>query len=336
MAHSVESKTTSNPANLLRDKLTAAERELVQLNGNNAEGYLIRLDEIEALFERIEMDNADLRPEQVRWDTLIAQLSSKPEPLAAAAAKAGGLATLRAKHPPADSFWWHVDAEVRSRRLRATRRVIVTLVTLVVVVVGGYQLINFVFPPNAEAVRMLGVSNDIEQLTVEGQWAEALTLVKAVQEEIPNNPELFLWEVVLSKQLGLDAEAEEALATAKTLLPNNEPELLSQLGNYYLQINDIENAAAVSENALASAGENPQVTFLAANVAERQNDVATAIDYFERTFELAEDDFPSLAVTARFRLGILLQSAPAMVPDPPITPTLTITDTAFLMQPLTP
>ena len=336
MAYSVETKTTSNPANLLRDELSQAERLLVQLSGANAEAYLVRLDRIEELFDNLDGGELDLRSEHVRWESLLNSLSSQPEPLAAAASKAGGLVKLRANHPPAESFWWHVDAEVTRRRLNGARRLITTLVTLVVVLVGGYWLINAIFPPNPEAVRMLGVNSDIEQFVQTGQWAEALAVVKDAQTELPEEVELLLWAIVLSKQLGLDEEADDALAYAKDLVPDNLPELLSQLGTYYLQVGDVENATLVGQDVFALAPDNPLVTFLLANIAEQINDVATAIDMFERTFALAEEDNPQLAVIARVRMGNLLQRAPSIPQPTPITATVPISGSAMLIEPLSP
>lgn len=335
MAHAVETKTTSNPANGLRDALSKAERQLVQLSGDNAEEYLVRLDQIEKLFDQLDGGGLDLRPERVRWESLIARLSSQPEPLAAAAAKAGGLPKLRAKHPPAESFWWHVDAEVMRRRLNTARRLLISIIMLVVVFGGGYWLLNTLFPPNPDAVRMLNVNSDIDPLLMEGQWEAALTIVEVAQEDLPNEAELFLWEVVLATQLGRTEQADQALVRAQALLPDRLPELWVQLGNQYLQIGDVANATAAAEEASALAPDNPQVTFLLANIAEQTNDIATAIEMFERTFTLAEDDNPQLAVIARVRLGNLLQRAPSMEPTAPITETVPLTDSAMLPAPAT-
>lgn len=335
MAHAVETKTTSNQANLLRDALSQAERQLVQLDGDNAEEYLVRLDRIEELFDQFDGVGIDLRSERVRWQSLISRLSSQPGPLAAAAAKAGGMAKLRAKHPPAESFWWHVDAEVARRRLDSARRLVITLVTLVVVLGGGYWLLNTLFPPNPDAVRMLNLNSDIDPLLMEGEWEEALAVVKAAQVDLPNEPELFLWEVVLATQLGRHDEADEALARAQELLPDTLPELWVQLGNTYLQVGDVTNATAAAAAANALAPDNPQVTFLLANIAEQTNDITTAIELFERTFTLAEDDNPQLAVIARIRMGNLLQRAPAMEQTAPITETVPITDSVMVSPAVT-
>lgn len=336
MAYSVDSKS-NNPANALRDALERAEREIVQLDGShggkNAETYLLLLDEIERYFEELDSDTLDLRPEQVRWDSLLSRLNSRPQPLAAAAAKAGGMAKLRAKHPPAESFWWHLDTEVRRRRLQTTRRVVTTLTIIFVVVIGGYWAINLIFPPNPEAVRMIETTAELEPLIIEGAWEDALALVEARQAELPNEPELPLWEIVFARQLGNEARMEAALARAKELLPDRLSDLWVQLGTLYLQIGDLDGADEAAAEAFALTPENPQVTFLLGNIAEARDDIPTAIAMFEETFDLAEDDNPQLAVIARVRMGNLLQRAPSLSLDQPLTDTAVLTATTPFTTP---
>ncbi|HRW09633.1 MAG TPA: tetratricopeptide repeat protein [Caldilineaceae bacterium] len=335
MAYSVESKS-NNPANALRNALDQAERRIVQLNRDNVEDFLVLLDQIEHFFETIDTGDIDLRSEAVRWRSLLSRLNSKPQPLAAAAARAGGMATLRTKHPPADSFWWHLDAEVTKRRLQAARRAVTTLVILLVVVVGGYYLINAIFPPNPEAVRMLEVTSQLDELIASQQWEEALTLVKETQAELPNEVELVLWEVVFTNELGDTERAAAAWQRAQEMLPDQEAMLLVQLGTFYLQAGDLARAATTGNDAYALAPENPQVTFLLGNVAEAREDLPTAIAMFEKTYDLAEADNPQLAVIARVRLGNLLQRAPSILPSAPVTSSAALTNTTTLTVPLTP
>ncbi|MCB0064748.1 MAG: tetratricopeptide repeat protein, partial [Caldilineaceae bacterium] len=311
MAHSVESKS-NNPANALRSALDLAERRIVQLTKENVEAFLVLLDQIETYFATMDTGEIDLRPEEVRWQSLLNRLDSKPQPLAAAAARAGGMAKLRANHPPAESFWWHLDSEVHKRRVRATRRAIVSLLIAVVVVVGGYYALNAIFPPNQDAVRMLEVSSKLDELIATQQWADALTLVEASEAELPNEVELVLWEVVFANQLGDSARADDAWARAQAMAADQGPLLLVQLGTFYMQAGDLVRAEQAANDAYAAAPDNPQVTFLLGNIAEEKQDLPTAIAMFEKTFDLAENDNPQLAVIARVRMGNLLQRAPSM------------------------
>lgn len=341
MAYSVESKS-NNPANALREALEKAERRAVQLTRDNVEEFLLLLDRIEHDFETFDNDDIDLRPEEVRWQSLLNRLNSKPQSLAAAAARAGGMANLRAKHPPAESFWWHLDAEVTKRRLQTTRRVITTVVTLLVVVVGGYYAINAIFPPDPNAVRMLGVTSQLDEFIANQQWEEALGVVEEAQAELPNEVELVLWETVFANQLGDTERADAAWTRAQELLPDQPAILMVQLGTFYLQVGDLARSTTVANEALALAPENPQVSFLFGNIAEADGDLETAIEMFEKTFALAEDDNPQLAVIARVRMGNLLQRAPGMLAPDTVTDTVPLTDsvpvsgTTNLSAPVTP
>jgi len=329
MAYSVDTKANS-PANDLREALDQAERQIVNLNATNIEGFLLLLDQIEMRFAAFTADEADVRPEWSRWDGLTSRLNSRPEPLVKAAAKAGGLATLRQQHPPAEAFWWYLDQEVRQRRLQSLRRTVTTIVTLVVLLMGGWWAMNTFFPPNPEAVRMMTANSDLETLIGEQRWAEAVTVVETAQQDLPNEPELILWEVVLAEQLGDKARAQAALERVNAMFPEQKVELLVQLGNQRLQVGDFLGAQEIGKEALALDPNSAQATFVLGSIAEATNDVAVAIDMFDRTFALAEADNPQLAVIARVRMGNLMQRGPSLQATESITPSLTLSATATI------
>jgi len=337
MAHSVESRS-NNPANILRDALDKAERKAVQLTGANVEAFLLSLDQLSDYFETLEIDKIDLRPEETRWESLLSRIEAKPQTIVAAAGKAGGLAKLRAAHPPAESFWWHLDKALARRRFLAVRRFIITTITVLIVVVGGYYTINTVFPPDPAAVRMIELTSALETVIATQEWDEALALIEQAQTELPDEIELVLWEVVLSNEAGYSERAQDALARAQAMAPDREPELWVQLGNFYMQAGDLARAEDAGQQAYTIAPENPQVTFLLGNLAEEKGDIATAITMFEDTFTLAEEENPQLAVIARVRMGNLLQRAPASAPLSDSTPTsnTVITDTVPITTPTTP
>lgn len=332
MAYSVESKAT-NAANALRDALDQAERQFGQWTAENVEAYLLLLDQLDLAFAELAKDQVDLRSEEGRWQSLLSRLDSKPDGLVAAATGTGGLAALRAQHPPADSFWWHLDQEVARRRARMVRRLVMTVIAVVVIGGGGYWLLNTLFPPDPVAVRMVETNSELETLIAQQDWQGALDLVVSRQEELPNEPELVLWEAVLAAQLGDVARSTAALDRAKALLPDQESDLLVQFGTFQLQVGNVAGATQSGQAALTLAPENPQATFLLGNIAEATNDVPTAIEMFNRTFDLAEQDNPQLAVVARVRMGNLLQRAPAMQETVTITTTTAPTATTPLTTP---
>lgn len=319
MAHTVESRS-NNPANQLREALDKAERLIVQLSGQNAEEFLLLLDQIEHAFEQLAKDGIDLRPEEVRWQSLLNRLDSKPERVVNAAAVAGGLAELRRRHPPAESFWWKLDSIVVERRKRAVKRGLLTTGALILAVALLLWGINFFFPPNPQAVAMVEATNQIDRLIGEQRWDEALAVVQQARQKLPNEPELAVWEVVLYERMDKPDEAAAALAAAKTLYTAAPVQLWIALGNDRMMVGDLDGADAAAQEAVAIAPDEPMVTFLQGGIAEARGDIPRAIAFFQRTSELAGDDNAQLNVIARVRMGNLLQR-PDAFNSPAATPT---------------
>jgi cytochrome c-type biogenesis protein CcmH/NrfG len=326
MAHAIESRASS-PANDLRDALDKAERQVVTLDGANIEEFLLLLDQIERMFEGLAQTESDMRPEESRWESLLNRLSSAPGPLVKAANQAGGLERLRQRHLPAESFWWHLDAEVTRRRIQMVRRTLVTLVVIAAVVGGGLWAVDFFFPPDPRAVMLVNTNANIDQLIMEQKWDAALQVVESAQQQLPNEPELLVWEGVLSEQLGDASRAERALNEARQLLPGRLVEFWILVGNHRLMVGNLEGADQAGHEALALDPENAEATFLLGGVAEARGDTLAAVDYFNRVFDLAEQDNPQLAVIARVRMGNLLQQVGPFPATESITATLTVTTT---------
>ncbi|HXF63674.1 MAG TPA: hypothetical protein VNK95_18770 [Caldilineaceae bacterium] len=319
MAYTVESRT-SNPANELRDALDKAERLVVQLDRQNIEEFLVLLDSIERMFEQLTQDQVDLRPEEVRWQSLLNRINSRPGDIVKAAAAAGGMATLRAEHPPAESFWWHLDREVARRRKQMLTRAAVSLGALALAVAAIWWAINTFFPPSPEAVAMVEASNRIDQLIAEQRWEEALAVVQETRQRLPHEPELIAWEVVLNERLGNREAAAAALEEGQALMADQPVQFWLQIGNSRLMVGDLDGAEAAAREAEALAPNEAQVAFLLGGIAEARGQIPLAIEYFNKTFELAEaGGNPQLAVIARVRMGNLLQRPDAFV-SPAETP----------------
>jgi tetratricopeptide (TPR) repeat protein len=305
MAYTVESRTSS-PATLLREALDEAERRVILVDQNNVENLLVLLDSIERMFDELG-PTMDVRGEEVRWQNLLNRLSSQPGPIASAAAKVGGYAALRAKHPPAESFWWRLDAEVSSRR----RKLITRTVTIAAVVLGSIALVlwlfNTFFPPNPEAVLLVSTTGEIGQYVQDGDWRSALTVANESLKQLPNEPELLVWRTVLLERLGDTAGATATLDHARRVTSDQPIQLLLMLSQTRFQVNDLDGA---EKAALEASNLNPneaQVYFMLGNVAEARGDIPKAIEMLDKTFKLAENDNVQLAVIAKVRLGTLLQ-----------------------------
>jgi predicted Zn-dependent protease len=240
----------------------------------------------------------------------------------AAANQAGGLPALRERHPPAESFWWQLDAEVARRRTQMIRRALVTLVIIVGAVGGALWAVDFFFPPDPRAVILVNTNADIDQLIMEQKWDEALEVVERAQQQLPNEPELLIWEGVLAEQLGDTVRSAAALEQARQLVADQPASFWVLVGNHRLMVGNLAGAEQAGQEALAIAPDDAQATFLLGGVAEARGDTFAAVDLFNRVFDLAEQDNPQLAVIARVRMGNLLQQVG------PFPPTETLTGTA--------
>ena len=86
------------------------------------------------------------------------------------------------------------------------------------------------------------------------------------------------------------------------------------MGSAYLTVGELEKARNIGEDATRLYPLDPQGYFLLGTVSEMEGDTGAALELFEKTFELALDSNPQLAVIARVRMGTLLQRPVNMFP----------------------
>lgn len=308
MAHNVESHANT-VADALRQLLSEAERQIIKPTAANIEPLLILFDRIEKQIDELAASDMDLRSEQARWEALQNRLQANPGVIVRAARDVGSMATLRTKHSPASGFWWHLDKVYSTLIQKTVRRTVITLIVILVVVVGGWQLINYIFPPDPTAVLLLQAGNQIEEAVSAGDLQGAMTIVDQTLQKTPDAPEMLVWSIILSEKLNDTQRATRDLAHAKELFSDRWPQFLVMLGNQRYQVGDLQGAEQNANEALAIDNKDAQVYLLLASIAEARGDVQTAIDLFQKTYELADNN-PQLQVVARYRMGQLMQSAP--------------------------
>ncbi len=308
MAYSVREERQSLAVSL-REDLGEAERMIVQLRRNNVEQFLQLLDRIELRFVELESYGLDLRPEFTRWASLHSKLRREAGRIMRVVDVAGGLDNLRQANPPAEGFWWHLDAVVAESRRRLLRRLGITLGTIVSLLVVVWILLTFVFPPDPNTVVASEAISTLQQLAFEGRWEEALAVIEEAKSQLTQpDAEILIWEGVIRGKLGQDERAREALAEAKSLVPPGK--LVAywwSLGSVQLSVGNVEEARHAAFEAISLDDADPQGYFLLASVAEVIGNTVCAVDLFEETFQLAADSNPQLAVIARVRMGNLLQ-----------------------------
>ena len=319
MAHSVQDQRDS-PGDQLRSALDEAERAVLRLRPDQVEGFLSGLDRLEKQFQTLEAGGLDLLGERTRQESLVSRLDGQPQLVTKPAAQVGGLAALRQKNPPASADWWHLDAVEAQRRRDLIRRLFTSLGVLVGVILAIYITLTYVFPPDPNAVLSSGATGQLPDLIARGEWEAADTLIAQTLAQLTvDDVEMFIWQSVVAAHFERQEEADAAFARARALVPaDHQAVFWSTVGNVRLAAGDLAGALAAANEALAIDPNEAQAYFVLASIAESEGDVPGAIAAFEKAFEMAVDKNPQLAVIARVRMGMLMQSGP---PARPVTTT---------------
>ncbi len=336
MAHAINTSANA-PADAVRDDISRAERLVVSPTADNVEDFLLLLDRIEWRFDELEQNGVDLRPERGRRQGLHSRLSSKPEALVRATRRAGGLRKLReryADHEQVDTtnFWWHLDATLSTRRYLSLRRTSLIFGSIILALVLTYWALDTFFPPSLETLLMLDVNGALDELILEENWDEALVVVEEARQQAPNEPELIVWSAVINERLGNDQVVQERLTQGLDVSTEAPAEFWNLVAQSRLRVGDLGGAEAAVDETLALDEDNAQAYFLLGNAAELRGEPALAVELFERTFALAQEENPQLAVISRVRVGTLLQQIGGN-PFPtaePLTDTVAATDTTTI------
>lgn len=306
MAHSVPSQYQT-PADSFRALLDTLERLVVKPNPDSVEELLVTLDKAEAELDILEESGIDVRSERVRWENLLHRLDSQPQLIAIAArGYPGGMSGLRAKHPPAASFWWQAD-KIRVERLRRQLiRALVLLIIAAIVVYGSYWLFTYFFPPDPVAVAYVQASAEIERAVEAGDWPAAQQTAEAAIANT-SDPDLILFAAAVAEQAGDETRAAELRSEAQTTLADNPLLYWIALGNRRLRVYNAAGAHEAAEEAFKLAPDDAEVALLLGRIAIEQGDRETALAELDRAYTLAMDTSPQLAVSARVMYAELMR-----------------------------
>ena len=321
MAHSVRDHRDS-PGDQLRGALDDAEKTILRMRPAQVEGFLTGLDRLEAQFQILEAGGLELVGERTRQESVISRLHDQPRLVTKPAGQVGGLAALRRKNYPASDEWWHLDAVEAEQRRQLVRRLLTSLGVIVGVILAVYITLTYVFPPDPNAVLSSGATGQLPDLIARGEWETADRLIgETLAQMTVEDVELLIWQSVLAAHFGRQKEADDAFAQAKALVAADRQAVFwSTVGNVRLAAGDLAGARVAAEEALVVDPNEAQAYFVLASLAESEGDVPGAIAAFEKAFQLAAESNPQLAVIARVRMGMLMQSGPSMGPTTTTVP----------------
>jgi tetratricopeptide (TPR) repeat protein len=320
MAQSVESSVRNAAANV-RIQLVALEKAAVKPAPATIETLLTGMDAAAAELARLEAEGMDVRSEMVRFDNLRRKLESHPRAIArAAAGLPGGMNALRAAHPPAENPWWQADY-VQAAHVRKTLWQIAGILAAVAGVLAlVYVVMTYVFPPDPRAVALITANNQIETRIAENDWPGALQVAEDAYSQWPDDLELAAWVAVLAEKNDDPERATAAFADLQRLTQAEPLRYWLLRSDIYGRTGDYEQAFAAAQEALHLAPENPEATFAVGRTAEAMGDRATALEYLDKTYQLAEESNPQLALNARVLWGSLVQQIELPTPAGTLTP----------------
>ncbi len=307
----------------LRELITQAELIVANLRGSGPRGQtlLFLLDTIVDLQKRLDALGVDLRAEETRIETVQRLLLAKDGTLVREMRAVGGLAAARAAiKPPADNWWWFLDARVADRQRNQLRRGLTILAGIVGVFLIVSLLYHYVFPPDPKQVAVMELQSKADQAIQAGDLAAATQDYRDAARVAPNDPELQATIGALEEKQGHQQEADAAYAEAEKLSPDHAHFLVTR-GMSRVNLGLLDGAIADGK---AAVQENPnfaEAYFLLGNAYEAQGDRLTAINMFSEAADKAGNSNPALVVLAKTRMGMLMQQAPMAQDTPAPTPT---------------
>jgi len=296
-----------NPADELREILGSLEERQLKVKSMASEQALCLLhdlDQIDTLFQRLELAGSDLLPEQGRFKSIQARLEKQAASLLKSL---GGPAVLSAHRPTPlpspEKWWWYIHERVATQQQRLLRRVVVTLVIIFVVLEGIVLLFQTVLAPSPEIIARLETENDAYAAIDAGDHQEALAVIEQGLVKVPADPSLLLLKGVVQEALDEETAAAWSFDQARTGLKNPF--------NFYLARSQLDlrvgQPAKAEDNARAALelDENSSRAWLLLGQAlEIQDKRFEAISAYEKAGELAlASGDHEVVVLSRLALG---------------------------------
>lgn len=287
----------------LRNALSDAERALVALRSDPKQAaQLIRLyDTIVSQIAALKDQEYDLRPEESRLESIDARMQREARYIAKRVRASGEVDSL------ANSTGWRELKEIADAETRAQVKRMVTISG----VLGAIFILLFVVLPWLFPAPPRANTTTVSQYAMEQKFDEALAFAEAQAQEVPEDPDIWIWLGALYQQQGRDADSEAAWAKAQELI--NEVDFHNTRGIVLLQTGNYAGAEADAHFLIEQTEFAANGYYLLGQAQSAQNNYREAIDAFEEAARIAEEtDNATIVVAAKLELQNLLQRGPAI------------------------
>jgi tetratricopeptide (TPR) repeat protein len=292
----------------LRNALADAERALVALRSDPKQAVqLIHLyDTIVEQIDTLQKQEYDLRPEESRLESIDARMQREARYIAKRVRASGEADSL------ANSTGWRELTEIANAETQGQVKRAVTIAG----VLGAIFLLLFVVLPWLFPSPPRANTTTISQYAMEQNYGEALTFAEAQAQEVPSDPDIWIWLGALYRQAGREADAEAAWT--KGLELTNEVDFHNTRGIVLLQTGDFAGAESDAQFLIETGEFAANGYYLLGQAQSSQNKYQEALAAFEEAARLGEEtDNATIVVAAKLEMQHLMQRGPAIG----ITPT---------------
>jgi tetratricopeptide (TPR) repeat protein len=287
----------------LRNALSDAERALVALRSDPKQAaQLIRLyDTIVSQLEAFKSQDYDLRPEESRLESIDARMQREARYIARRVRASGEVDSL------ANSSGWRELREIADAQTKAQiKRMVITGGVLGAIFILVFVVLPWLFPAPPRAN-----TTTVSQYAMEQKFDEALAFAEDQAQQVPEDPDIWIWLGALYERLGRTQDAEAAWVKANELI--NEVDFHNTRGIVRIQTGDYVAAESDARFLIEQSEFAANGYYLLGQALSAQNKYQEAIEAFEEAARIAEEtDNATIVVASKLELQTLLQRSPAM------------------------
>jgi len=263
---------------------------------------LIRLyDTIVSQLEAFKSQDYDLRPEESRLESIDARMQREARYIAKRVRASGEVDSL------ANSSGWRELREIADAQTKAQiKRMVITGGVLGAIFILVFVVLPWLFPAPPRAN-----TTTVSQYAMEQKFDEALAFAEDQAQQVPEDPDIWIWLGALYERLGRTQDAEAAWVKANELI--NEVDFHNTRGIVRIQTGDYVAAESDARFLIEQSEFAANGYYLLGQALSAQNKYQEAIEAFEEAARIAEEtDNATIVVASKLELQTLLQRGPAM------------------------